>query len=87
MSARLVNKGSDRWPVGADVCPERSRHPPRVIWSSRARRGCLTAPQTIPEGDLIGASLPRDSIGRPPRPGRALLNVGDGTLVTVAIPV
>jgi hypothetical protein len=52
-----------------------------------ARRGCLTAPQTIPEGDLIGARLPRDSIGRPPRPGRAPLNVGDGTLVTVAVPV
>ena len=52
----------------------------------RARRGCLTAPQTLPEGDLIGVRLPRDSTGRPPRPGRALLNTGDGTLVTIAVP-
>ena len=52
----------------------------------RARRGCLTAPQTLPEGDLIGVRLPHDRIGRPARPGRALLNTGDGTLVTVTVP-
>jgi len=52
----------------------------------RARRGCLTAPQTLPEGDLIGARLTHAHTGRPPRPGRALLNTGDGTLVTVAVP-
>ena len=52
----------------------------------RSRRGCLTAPQTLPEGDLIGVRLPRDCIGRPPRPGRALLNAGDGALVTIAVP-
>ena len=53
----------------------------------RARRGCLTAPQTLPEGDLIGARLSHDRIGRPARPGRALLNTGDGTVITVAVPV
>jgi S-DNA-T family DNA segregation ATPase FtsK/SpoIIIE len=52
----------------------------------RARRGCLTAPQTLPEGELIGVRLPHDCIGRQPRSGRALLNAGDGTLVTIAIP-
>jgi S-DNA-T family DNA segregation ATPase FtsK/SpoIIIE len=52
----------------------------------RARRGCLTAPQTLPEGELIGVRLPRDCIGRPARSGRALLNTGDGTLVTIAVP-
>jgi len=52
----------------------------------RARRGCLTAPQTLPEGDLIGARLPHDRTGRPARPGRALLNTGDGTLITIAVP-
>ena len=52
----------------------------------RARRGCLTAPQTLPEGDLIGVRLPRDCIGRPARPGRALLNTGDGALATIAVP-
>ena len=53
----------------------------------RARRGCLTAPQTLPEGDLIGARLSHDRIGRPVRPGRALLNTGDGTVITIAVPV
>jgi DNA segregation ATPase FtsK/SpoIIIE, S-DNA-T family len=52
----------------------------------RARRGCLTAPQTLPDGDLIGVRLPRDCIGRPARPGRALLNIGDGALATIAVP-
>ena len=52
----------------------------------RARRGCLVAPQGTPEGDLIGARLARSMTGENPKPGRALLNVGDGTLITVTVP-
>jgi len=52
----------------------------------RARRGCLTAPQTIPEGDLIGVRLTRAHTGHQPRPGRALLNTGDGKLTTITVP-
>ena len=52
----------------------------------RARRGCLTAPQTLPEGELIGARLTHAHLGHSVRPGRALLNPGDGTLVTVTVP-
>jgi S-DNA-T family DNA segregation ATPase FtsK/SpoIIIE len=52
----------------------------------RARRGCLTAPQTLLEGDLIGARLTRAHLGHLPRPGRALLNAGDGALVTITVP-
>ncbi len=52
----------------------------------RARRGCLTAPQTLPEGDLIGARLTHAHLRHQARPGRALLSVGDGTLVTIAVP-
>ena len=52
----------------------------------RARRGCLTAPQTLPEGDLIGARLSHAHLGHPVRPGRALLNPGNGTLITVTVP-
>jgi DNA segregation ATPase FtsK/SpoIIIE, S-DNA-T family len=52
----------------------------------RARRGCLTAPQTLPEGDLIGARLTHAHLGHPARPGRALLNTGDGTLTTITVP-
>jgi S-DNA-T family DNA segregation ATPase FtsK/SpoIIIE len=56
------------------------------VEAKRARRGCLTAPAVLPEGDLIGLRLPRDLIGQPPRPGRCLLNTGDGQLVTVTVP-
>ena len=52
----------------------------------RARRGGLIAPQTMPEGDLIGVRLPHSITGETRRPGRALLNVGDGTLITVTVP-
>jgi DNA segregation ATPase FtsK/SpoIIIE, S-DNA-T family len=55
--------------------------------AKRARRGCLIAPSTLPEGDLIGARLPRGMLGESPRPGRCLLNVGDGTLITVTVPM
>ena len=54
--------------------------------AKRARRGCLTAPATLPEGDLIGVRLPRGVIGQQPQPGRCLLHTGDGTLVTVTVP-
>jgi S-DNA-T family DNA segregation ATPase FtsK/SpoIIIE len=54
--------------------------------AKRARRGCLTAPATLPEGDLIGIRLTRAVIGHPPSPGRCLLNTGDGSLLTVTVP-
>ena len=54
--------------------------------AKRARRGCLTAPATLPEGDLIGVRLPRGLIGQPPSPGRCLLHLGDGNPVTVTVP-
>jgi S-DNA-T family DNA segregation ATPase FtsK/SpoIIIE len=52
----------------------------------RARRGCLTAPLTIPEGDLIGARLTHAHTGHQARPGRGLLNTGDGKLITITVP-
>jgi DNA segregation ATPase FtsK/SpoIIIE, S-DNA-T family len=55
--------------------------------AKRARRGCLTAPQTLPEGDLAGVRLTHSMLGQQSRPGRCLLNVGDGKLVTVTVPV
>jgi DNA segregation ATPase FtsK/SpoIIIE, S-DNA-T family len=56
------------------------------VEAKRARRGCLTSPSTIPDGDLIGVRLSRDALGQPPRPGRCLLHTGDGNLVTVTVP-
>jgi DNA segregation ATPase FtsK/SpoIIIE, S-DNA-T family len=54
--------------------------------AKRARRGCLIAPSTLPEGDLIGVRLSHGILAQPARPGRCLLNVGDGALVTVTVP-
>jgi len=56
------------------------------VEAKRARRGCLTAPQTLPEGDLIGVRLTHSVIGNPVKPGRALLHLGDGNLVTLTVP-
>ena len=55
--------------------------------AKRARRGALTAPVSLGEGDLVGARLARSMIGQPARPGRCLLNSGDGRLVTVTVPL
>ena len=55
--------------------------------TKRARRGCLTAPTSPGDGELIGARLTRGQIGQPTRPGRCLLNTGDGHLLTVTVPV
>ncbi|HEX3752772.1 MAG TPA: FtsK/SpoIIIE domain-containing protein [Streptosporangiaceae bacterium] len=56
------------------------------VEARRARRGCLIAPQTLPEGDLIGVRLSHGMTGGNPKPGRALVNVGDGQLITVTVP-
>ena len=56
------------------------------VEAKRARRGCLTAPATLPEGDLIGMRLPRGAIDQPPSPGRCLLHTGNGNLITVTVP-
>jgi S-DNA-T family DNA segregation ATPase FtsK/SpoIIIE len=55
--------------------------------AKRARRGVLTGPQTLPEGDLVGVRLTHSMLGGQARPGRCLLNVGDGKLITVTVPV
>jgi DNA segregation ATPase FtsK/SpoIIIE, S-DNA-T family len=55
--------------------------------AKRARRGCLLSPQQITDGDLIGTRLQRSLIGEPVKPGRALLNTGNGIIMTVAVPL
>lgn len=54
--------------------------------AKKARRGCLLAPQDFTDGDLIGTRIPRDLIGKAVQPGRALLHLGDGRLLTVQVP-
>ena len=55
--------------------------------AKKARRGCLLSPQEFTDGDLIGARVPRDLLGKPIQPGRGLLHLGDGQLITVQVPL
>jgi S-DNA-T family DNA segregation ATPase FtsK/SpoIIIE len=55
--------------------------------AKRARRGALTAPASVTDGELIGVRLTRGQCGQPARPGRCLLNAGDGRPVSVTVPV
>jgi DNA segregation ATPase FtsK/SpoIIIE, S-DNA-T family len=54
--------------------------------AKRARRGCLTGPRTLPEGDLVGVRLTHGVLSQPARQGRCLLNAGAGNLVAVTVP-
>jgi S-DNA-T family DNA segregation ATPase FtsK/SpoIIIE len=87
--SRLVTRGSDAGRalvLGGDSESIAVGFSGWQVEAKRARRGCLTAPATVPEGDLIGIRLPRDVLGQPPRPGRCLLHTGDGKLITVSVP-
>ncbi|HEY1667917.1 MAG TPA: FtsK/SpoIIIE domain-containing protein [Trebonia sp.] len=87
--SRLVTRGTDvgrALVLGGDAESIGVGFSGWQVEAKRARRGCLTAPATIPEGDLIGIRLPRDVLGQPPRPGRCLLHTGDGRLITVSVP-
>ena len=87
--SKLINFGADAGlalVIGGDAEALSGGFGGWHVEARRARRGCLIAPQSMPEGDLIGVRLPRSVTGEPVRPGRALLNTGDGTLVTVTVP-
>ena len=52
----------------------------------KSRAGVLLSPQNPTDGDLLGVRLPRSAVGNPVKPGRGLLHLGDGQLVSVALP-
>ncbi|TKJ34212.1 FtsK/SpoIIIE domain-containing protein [Blastococcus sp. CCUG 61487] len=56
------------------------------VLAKRSRQGLLLSPRATLDGDLIGVRLPRGAVGRPVQPGRGLLHLGDGALLTVAVP-
>lgn len=58
-----------------------------LVDARKARQGALLSPQALTDGDLIGARLPRSVVGQPLAPGRALLHVGDGRLLSVQVPI
>jgi S-DNA-T family DNA segregation ATPase FtsK/SpoIIIE len=56
------------------------------VEAKRSRQGLLLSPQGGMDGDLIGVRIPRSAVGLPVQPGRGLLHLGDGALLTVAVP-
>jgi S-DNA-T family DNA segregation ATPase FtsK/SpoIIIE len=87
--SRLVSRGSERslaLVIAGDSEVLAGGFGGWHVDARRARRGCLTAPQSLPEGDLVGVRLTHAQIGHAVKPGRALLHVGDGCLVTVTVP-
>ena len=61
--------------------------PTARVTPSRVRRGGTLCPQGLSDGELIGlVRLPRSLVGEPVKPGRAHMNLGNGTLVTLAVP-
>ncbi|MGQ0467443.1 MAG: FtsK/SpoIIIE domain-containing protein [Sporichthyaceae bacterium] len=55
--------------------------------AKRARRGLLLSPQNQTDAELLGTQVPRPLIGNPIEPGRGLLHLGDGQLITVQVPL
>lgn len=51
------------------------------------RAGALLSPQNVTDGDLVGTKLARSMVGGQVSPGRALVHLGDGELVTVQVPM
>jgi S-DNA-T family DNA segregation ATPase FtsK/SpoIIIE len=68
----------------ADVCQGFSGWQVDV---KKNRQGALLSPQNLTDGDIVGVRVPRSSIGGQVQPGRALLHLGDGELITVQVPV
>lgn len=52
----------------------------------KGRRGILLSPQSVTDGELVGARLPRSSIGTGVQPGRGLANLGNGELTLLQLP-
>lgn len=52
----------------------------------KSRRGALLSPQDRFDGDLVGVSLPRSAVSSQVSPGKALVHLGSGELMTVLVP-
>jgi S-DNA-T family DNA segregation ATPase FtsK/SpoIIIE len=57
-----------------------------IVDAKRNRRGALLSPQGMADGDLVGARLARSLLGGPIEPGRALVQLGEGGLLTLRTP-
>ena len=54
--------------------------------AKKSRRGALLSPQDRFDGDLVGVSLPRSAVSSQVSPGKALVHLGSGELVTLLVP-
>lgn len=54
--------------------------------AKKNRRGALLSPADRFDGDLVGASLPRSAVVSQVSPGKALVHLGSGDLMTVLVP-
>ncbi|WP_392838830.1 FtsK/SpoIIIE domain-containing protein [Streptomyces sp. LN500] len=53
----------------------------------RNRTGMLLSPQNLSDGEVIGVKLTRGAVGQAPQPGRGLLHLGNGSLLSVQVPL
>lgn len=54
--------------------------------AKKFRRGALVSPADRFDGDLVGVSLPRSAVSSQVSPGKALVHLGSGELMTVLVP-
>ncbi|WP_423463802.1 FtsK/SpoIIIE domain-containing protein [Promicromonospora sp. MS192] len=54
--------------------------------AKKNRRGALLSPADRFDGDLVGASLPRSAVVSQVSPGKALVHLGSGELMTLLVP-
>ncbi|CAN5161999.1 FtsK/SpoIIIE domain-containing protein [soil metagenome] len=53
----------------------------------RGRRGALLSPSSTTDGEILGTRLPRSAVSDQVQPGRALIHLGSGDIVSVQVPV
>jgi S-DNA-T family DNA segregation ATPase FtsK/SpoIIIE len=54
--------------------------------AKKFRRGALLSPQDRFDGDLVGVSLARSAVSSQVSPGKALVHLGSGELITLLVP-
>jgi len=87
---RLIQRGTERGlalVIGGDeeeVCGGFSGW---QVEAKKGRRGLLLSPQDSSAGELIGIRTTRSMVGGPITPGKGMLHLGNGDVVTVTVPV
>ncbi|WP_128375982.1 FtsK/SpoIIIE domain-containing protein [Streptomyces cavernae] len=87
---RLIQRGAERGlalVIGGDeeeVCGGFSGW---QVEAKKGRRGLLLSPQDSSAGELIGIRTTRSMVGGPITPGKGMLHLGNGEVVTVTVPM